>query len=74
MNVGIGTEASLFPEKEYIMEISFAVCQKCERNCTFMNLTLGTTTLTALADEMSDGPSSPFGMAIVYSAGTIRFW
>jgi hypothetical protein len=28
MNVGIGTEAALFPEKEYIMEISFAVC--CE--------------------------------------------
>jgi hypothetical protein len=25
MNVGIGTEAALFPEKEYIMEISFAV-------------------------------------------------
>ncbi len=25
MNVGIGTEAELFPEKEYIMEISFAV-------------------------------------------------
>jgi hypothetical protein len=24
MNVGIGTEAALFPEKEYIMEISFA--------------------------------------------------
>ncbi len=25
MHVGIGTEAALFPEKEYIMEISFAV-------------------------------------------------
>jgi hypothetical protein len=25
MNVGIGTEAALFPEKEYIMDISFAV-------------------------------------------------
>jgi hypothetical protein len=25
MNVGIGTEAALFPEKEYILEISFAV-------------------------------------------------
>ncbi len=25
MNVGIGTEAALFPEKEYIMEMSFAV-------------------------------------------------
>jgi hypothetical protein len=25
MNLGIGTEAALFPEKEYIMEISFAV-------------------------------------------------
>ncbi len=25
MNVGIGNEAALFPEKEYIMEISFAV-------------------------------------------------
>jgi len=25
MNVGIGSEAVLFPEKEYIMEISFAV-------------------------------------------------
>jgi hypothetical protein len=25
MNVGTGTEAALFPEKEYIMEISFAV-------------------------------------------------
>jgi hypothetical protein len=25
MNVGIGTEAALFPEKEYIMEIFFAV-------------------------------------------------
>jgi hypothetical protein len=25
MNVGIGTEATLFPEKEYIIEISFAV-------------------------------------------------
>jgi hypothetical protein len=25
MNVGIGTEAALFPEKEYIMEISFAM-------------------------------------------------
>jgi hypothetical protein len=25
MNVGIGSEAALFPEKEYIMEISFAV-------------------------------------------------
>jgi hypothetical protein len=24
-NTGIGTEAALFPEKEYIMEISFAV-------------------------------------------------
>ncbi len=28
MNLGIGTEAALFPEKEYIMEISFAV-YKC---------------------------------------------
>jgi hypothetical protein len=27
MNVGIGTEATLFPEKEYIMDISFAVQQ-----------------------------------------------
>jgi hypothetical protein len=27
VNVGIGTEAALFPEKEYIMEISFAVCE-----------------------------------------------
>jgi hypothetical protein len=25
MNVGIGSEATLFPEKKYIMEISFAV-------------------------------------------------
>ncbi len=25
MNVGIGSEAALFPEKEYIMDISFAV-------------------------------------------------
>jgi hypothetical protein len=25
MKIGIGTEAALFPEKEYIMEISFAV-------------------------------------------------
>jgi hypothetical protein len=25
MNVGIGTEAALFPEKEDIMDISFAV-------------------------------------------------
>jgi hypothetical protein len=25
MNVGIGTEAALFPEKKYIMEIVFAV-------------------------------------------------
>jgi hypothetical protein len=25
MNVGTGTEAALFPEKEYVMEISFAV-------------------------------------------------
>jgi hypothetical protein len=25
MNVGIGTEAALFSEKEYIMDISFAV-------------------------------------------------
>ncbi len=25
MNVGIVTEAALFPEKEYIMDISFAV-------------------------------------------------
>jgi hypothetical protein len=25
MNVGIGTEVALFPGKEYIMEISFAV-------------------------------------------------
>ncbi len=25
MNVGIGNEAALFPDKEYIMEISFAV-------------------------------------------------
>jgi hypothetical protein len=25
MNLGIGTGAALFPEKEYIMEISFAV-------------------------------------------------
>jgi hypothetical protein len=27
MNVGIGTEAALFPEKEYIVEIYFAVRQ-----------------------------------------------
>ncbi len=25
MNVGMGSEAALFPEKEYIMDISFAV-------------------------------------------------
>jgi hypothetical protein len=30
MNVGIGTEAALFPEKEYIMEISFAVYKKAD--------------------------------------------
>jgi hypothetical protein len=28
MNVGISTEAALFPEKEYIMDISFAVCHR----------------------------------------------
>jgi hypothetical protein len=29
MNVGIGIEAALFPEKEYIMDISFAVHTPC---------------------------------------------
>jgi hypothetical protein len=28
MNVEIGTEAALFPEKEYIKEIFFAVCME----------------------------------------------
>jgi hypothetical protein len=31
MSVGIGTEAALFPEKEYIMEISFAVQYSVDR-------------------------------------------
>jgi hypothetical protein len=31
MNVEIGSEAALFPGKEYIMEISFAVWERCAK-------------------------------------------
>ncbi len=39
MYVGIGTEATLFPEKEYIMEISFAVQTQERRRGVSINIT-----------------------------------
>ncbi len=38
MNVGIGTEAALFPEKEYIIEISFAVQDVSELGYLFLTM------------------------------------
>jgi hypothetical protein len=37
MNVEIGTEAALFPEKEYIMGIFFAVEEICRRSWDYIN-------------------------------------
>jgi hypothetical protein len=35
MNVEIGADAALFPEKEYINGIAVAVCDRCEHGASF---------------------------------------